>query len=208
MATTNRFLQDLIDDSADAMTNMYDVFITFPGSDNGDQQTLMSVRAEGFDIPEATTGTYEVKYKGNTYTKVKSEIDFSRKFSLTLRVDAAYNLLETFEKWHAYTANPATGGVANYPAAKGTVTVNAIATPFTAYGDSNTTDTSSIFGNSNMSNQGEFLSSGKYIKSWVFEDVWVAKVGQPKFKREGADASTVTIEFNFGQTPSFPGYTN
>lgn len=208
MAATNRFLQNLIDDSADAMTNMYDVFITFPGSDNGEQQTMMTVRAEGFEIPEPSVETYDVKYKGNTYTKVKSSMTFERKFSLVLRVDAAYNIVETFNKWLSYVANPATGGVANYAAAKGTVTVNAIGTPFTAYGDANTTDTSSIFGNSNMSNQGEFLSSGQYIKSWVFEDVWTAKVGQPKFNTENTDLQKVTVEFYFGQTPSFPGFTS
>lgn len=195
----NIFLKQLIDDAADALDNMYDVTITFPGGDEG---AAMTVRATGFDIPEAETEAYTVKYKGSTYYKPKSSMNFDRKFSLEFRVDAAYNVLETFGKWHSYTANPATGGVANIAAAQGTVEVVALSTPFTAYG----TDETSVLGN--VDDNGVFKSSAK-SKKWLFENVWAAKVGQPKFKTESSgDPHKITVDFYFGQTPSFPGYTD
>lgn len=184
---TNKFLTALIEDGADAMSNMYDVYIKFPGSDAG---KIMTVRAEGFKIPEAEIDTYEVKYHGTTYTKPKSEMKFDRKFSLTFRLDAGYNLLNTFKAWHAMVVNPVTGGVSNVAAALGEVEVEALAQNFIA------DESTSNFGMKDWTKDDGSVKGA--IKKWKFTEVWVNKVSQPEYKTEGGDKITFTVDFIFG----------
>lgn len=196
---TNQFIDALINDGADAMSNMYDVFIKFPGAEG---ETAMTVRATGFDVPEASTKTYPVEYKGNKYDKVAAEINFERKFTLEFRMDAAYNLHDTMLDWHRWTANPADGTVANQNVLEGTVIVRALATPFWA-ADKSAAGSELTY----MTDTGDgTLKAGDNVREWEFQNVWPEKVGQPKYKREGSDALTFSVDFRFGQMPKFPGY--
>lgn len=197
MATKNRFIQALINSGADAFNNMYDVYITAPGA--AEAAEPMTVRASQFQIPEAAPDEYDVSYHGNKVTKPKPNQVFDRKFSLEFRMDAAYGLHDFFLQWQSYVVNPSTGGTANVAPALGTVKVRALTTPFIASGSTQ---------NSILEKTSE--EDGRITKEerqWTFEDVWVAKVGQPTYSTEGSDVVKFTVEFRFGNC-DYPGYVN
>ena len=195
----NRMIQALISSGADAQKNMYDVYITFPGSES---QQLMTVRAGGFSIPEAETPTEDRKYHGITLPTPKTEVNFDRKFTLTFRMDAQYNLLEKMNQWHSYTTNAVTGGMSNWMPATGEVQVKTInATTqngaFTARGkDDNYVGYNDVFD----SDTGGISTSSTNtdVKTWYFYDVWPSKVGEPKFERDSGGSFTFDVTFNFG----------
>lgn len=204
--SSNLAVQSLLGDAADAMSNMYEVYIKFPGQDSGQ---VMTVRAEGFDIPEAEVGTYEISYHGHKISKPKTELTFDRKFSLTFRMDAGYNWHQTFLNWQSMVGNPVTGGVANVAAALGEVTVVALKDAYIAMeGVDNSffnhIQTEESSGGGDLS-QGTIKEGDDKNQKWVFKQVWVKKVGQPKFKTEGADKMTFAVDFCFGQC-EMPGY--
>jgi hypothetical protein len=100
---------------ADAMTNLYDVRITPPTgitefSDEASADAL-TVRAKGFNPPEASAGVYENKYKTATIERVKSTMDFKREFDVEFRLDAPYDLYKFFQRWKQFTNVASTGYV-------------------------------------------------------------------------------------------------
>ena len=197
----NVAVKALMDSGADAMSNMYEVYLTFPGSA---EAQILTVRAEGFKIPEAETATYDKKYHGHGIKAFKTEVNYERKFDMTFRMDAAYNLHESFEKWHAYSGNHVTGGVSNVAGATGKVVVRALNSTYVATDDSNYGVLAKME-SYESSNPAGSLKTDASLQTWTFDDVAVTKVGQPEFKTDSADALKFTVSFIFGQT-DYPGY--
>lgn len=195
----NKAIQALMDSGADAFANMYELYIQGPGADS----KVMTVRASGFKIPEAAVEVYDKKYHGNTVKAVKPNLNFERKFTITFRADAAYQLHEFFVKWHAMVGNPVTGGVANTAAhAYGKVKCKSIASTFIANNDANYGVNNRFF----KDDMGEIPSTEEAgVETWDFDNVWVDKVSQFEYKTESADPLQFTVDFNFGQT-NFPAY--
>lgn len=191
---SNKFIQALVNSGADAFNNMYDVVITAPGAAEPGQ--TMTVRASGFQVPDAATDEYEISYHGNKISKPKPNQVFDRKFSLEFRMDAAFSIHDFFLKWESYVVNPTTGGVANVAPALGKVVVRTINTPFVASGSTN-----SII---DYTGDDGTISQNK-TREWTFEDVWVQKVGQPQFTTEGSDVLKFTVDFRCGNV-GYPGY--
>lgn len=203
----NKAIQALMNSGADAFSNMYELYITPPGSSD---ESVMTVRASSFKIPEAAIETYDKKYHGNAIKAAKPSINFERKFTVQFRADAQYNLHDLFVKWHGMIANPVTGGVSNTTShAEGKVRVNTLASAYIAMKD----QSYSVYGASNDKNfggdMGEIASSCSNdtdgIRGWVFENVWPEKVGQFEYKTDSADALQFSVDFIFGET-DYPAY--
>ena len=212
MGTQNYALTSLIDAGADASSNMYDVVFDFLKLGYA-----LTARAGGFDIPEFGVDTYQVKYHGVSYNRIKSEQNFERKFSLTFRMDAAYGLYDTLTKFASYHGDPNTGSVANTNVILGNVYVRAIKVPFIGTAGNGDTHIGTVSGDttSNLyvegaeanvdTNNGNVIRQGDNTKSWAFKDVSCIKVGQPKYKTDGSDQLTFQVDFIFGNT-KYAGY--
>jgi hypothetical protein len=203
-ADKNRYVQALFDSGADAFDNMYDVYITPPGyGSSTDTPKLMTVRADGFTVPPASTSTYKKAYHGNEIDAPAPKQTFERKFTLTFRMDAAYNIHDFFLQWQSAVVNPNTGGVANIAPFIGKVEVRALNTGFIASGETN-----SILSYTNdhtQTNSGGIKDENTRV--WVFDQCWVSNVGQPAYKTSGGAAMTFTVDFFFGEC-HYPGYAN
>lgn len=200
-ADNNRYIQALFDSGADAFDNMYDVYISPPGNtDEGFK--LMTVRAEGFTVPPASTKTYDKAYHGNKINAPAPEQTFERKFTLTFRMDAAYQLHDFFLQWQSAVVNPNTGGVANIAPFLGKVEVRALNTGFIASGTTN-----SILQYTTESTEGVNAGGIKDANTriWTFDNVWVSNVSQPGYKTNSSNALTFTVDFFFGHV-HYPGY--
>lgn len=191
---TNSAIATLLDNGADAMSNMYEVYITFPGNDSG---KAMTVRADGFNIPEMDVATYDLEYHGQKVSKPKTVLNFDRKFSLNFRMDAGYQLHKLFLQWQGYVGNPVTGGVANVAGALGEVRVTALNDAYIAQSQQAQSFQDKLNDNGSLKEVDG--------QTWVFKDVWVNKVGQPQYKTEGGDKFTFAVDFKFGRC-TMPGY--
>lgn len=194
----NKAIQALVNSGADAMSNMYEVYIKFPGSKDGANE-VMTVRADGFKIPDVAVETYPIEYHGQKIDRPKTVVTIDRHFDLTFRLDAAYQIHQAFLEWQSLAGNPVTGGVSNRATDFGEVKVVALKGGYLALEDD-------IY-LSNTGDKGEIKAgaSEEAIRPWTFKDVWVSKVTEPEFKTEGGDKITFQVTFNFGEC-DYPGY--
>jgi len=188
----NAYIKALVDSGADSFDNMYEVLIAFPWE--SDNEYTLTVRAEGFEVPTFGTKTYPREYHGNTQIVPAPKQEGERKFSLTFRLDASYNLFGQFQSWQSSVADQVTGGVANWAAVTGKVRVVQLTGAFVA-----TSLPNSIGQTSDGSVDNKDTNA-----TWQFTDVYVAKVGQPKFKTAGGDAIMYTVDFVFADCPKYP----
>lgn len=199
MADENKALTALIEAGADAQANMYDVELEFADWN-------ATVRAEGFDIPAVEAPTYTNKYHGVGYDRVKTEQTFERKFSMTFRMDAKYGLYQAFTSLLAWHVDPNTGGVANANIDKvGTVTVRTINSAVVAAGNSDGQAYSVKGVDIYNSNERGLDKKPENVMEWKFKGCFVTKVDMPKFKTDGADLVTFTVDFHFGDV-DYPGF--
>lgn len=195
----NNALTALIEAGADAQANMYDVELEFADWN-------ATVRADGFEIPAIEAPTYTNKYHGVGYDRVKTEQNFERKFSMTFRMDAKYGLYQAFTSLLAWHVDPNSGGVANANIDKvGTVTVRTINTAIVAAGSSDGSEYSASGVDTVTSSSSTGIKDGDGVLKWVFKGCFVTKVDMPKYKTDGADVITFTVDFHFGQV-RYPGF--
>ncbi len=188
----SKVISAILGSGGDAFENMYDVKIKFPWDSDG--LTVLTVRADGFDVPSTESSTYEKKYHGVTMNFVKPEMKFDRKFSLSFRMDSGYGLYGNFITWLSASADPVTGGVANVGTALGEVEVIALSENFSA-----------IHCVDNYDDEGAINADN--LTKWTFKDAIVTKVDAPKFKTDGANAIKFKVDFIFGECdhPFFNG---
>lgn len=189
----NSAVQAMLASGADAQKNMFDVWVTFPWNPN--DEVVLSTRAQSFEVKEANVGMDERKYHGTTVNIPKTSIEFERKFSLEFRLDASYSLYQQFITWHQTVADPVNGGVANWANSTGKVRVQALTGTYAATSVNTYIDTASTYAIANSTDNAE----------WTFYDVWVAKVGQPKFDGSDGGALTYGVDFVFGDC-DYPFY--
>lgn len=192
----NKAIQALINSSADAMSNMYEVYIKFPG---GTESQVMTVRADGFKIPDAGVATYQIEYHGQKIDRPKTVLEMDRHFDLTFRLDAKYELHDAFLAWQSLAGNPNNGGVSNRATDQGEVRVIALKNGYLALEDD-------IY-LKNLNDHFAIKNDDKNedIRVWDFKQVWVSKVTQPDYKTEGGDKMQFTVTFHFGES-NYPGY--
>jgi hypothetical protein len=175
----NQFVSALISSGADAYSNMYDVSIHFPWEEAG---VLVTPRAEGFDIPDMAVEVDKREYHG-TYIEVPKPLQtFDRKFTITYRLDASYNLYGNHMTWLSAAIDVVTGGVSNWAAVLGAVQVRALTGAYVATGIPATNGS---------------IESDDRNANWRFDYCYVAKVTQPKFKTAGAEALTYAVDYIF-----------
>lgn len=186
MATTgvNKAIDALVNAKADAYSNMYDVWIQFPWESS---YSLVSVRAEGFEPPDVSVETDKREYHGNEIERPKPKVVQEKKFRISFTLDASYNLHGQLKIWLAQVVDAVNGGVANWAAVLGNIKIKALTGAYIP----STLDWSadgSLFGEGSP-------SSTDANATWEYENIFVIKVGQPKFKREGAERQTYEVEF-------------
>ena len=198
----------LVNATGDAMDNIFDILIDWPwasgtnGQLSANAEAPVSYRADGIDIPEPKTKTYEVTWHGVKVNKIASGVDLDRKLSITYRLDANYALYQKFIAWKKLTSDVNTSGVANTESALGRLQVIAPGAEYnsmswstaTAQDDGQNILSTSLQGTTNL--------------VWTFEDVQVFNVGTPKFKN-GATGGKMTykVEATFGDC-SYPFYSS
>jgi len=217
MAELNSQITALLSLGADAMDNLYDVHIRFPGavydpmSNNqdlpvfgGEEEKIhnaFALRCQGFEPPKFTLKTYEIRYKTIGLKKPAARIDGERVFKLQFRVDAYYSIYRGLLAWRGLVMQPSTGFASNaaFPDDSGagqyfgTVDVVALDSPvlggkgYQAEKDSGVT-----------SGVTTSLGNGLGLR-WTFDRVWLIDVEDPKFKAGSGETMMVTATFGFGE---------
>lgn len=223
-------LRGLVNSGADLLKQMYDVTIIFPDQMTDSAQDSNSafnypitVRCDGFTIPEVAVGTYDIKYHGISVKRPNGALEGERSFELTFREDAAFMLRQRFSLWLMAVADPVTGGVSNAVNYFGTVSVRTIAGEYTATqfiaptGKALTGDglSGSQIDNAKRGNNQDKqivdMGNGALpekktqvdyrdtnpIAEWNFYHVWVSKVAGIEFSTEASEANKFAVQFQY-----------
>lgn len=171
MAKTN--IEELVNDTADAMSNMYDITVSWPWN-NETTTAEVSYRCDGFKINTPEAYTYDVNYHGVSYKKYGGGVKLDRTFELKLRLDATYEIYAKWKTWNKVVVDANNGGSSNTTPYLGQITITAVQGPYTALDFSvSSEDGSTLDGNTNF--------SGRTIK-WQLYDVAVMSVEEPSFE--------------------------
>jgi len=201
-------IRGLVNAGADLLTHMYDVRIFFPSTSGQPEESSFSaypitVRADGFKIPDVKIETYEIKYHGVHIDRPKATLTMDRKFDMQFREDAAFDLRRRFTAWLMAIVDPVTGGVSNATQFFGRIEVATIAGAYFAttinspVGDGGKTasrgptDVEDTFGHITSRNDVNPLAM------WKFYNVWVSGVSGIDFKTESGDPNKFTVNFHF-----------
>lgn len=184
----NTFVASILNDGADAYSNLYDVKVTFPWDISG--LSYITARAEGVKTPDIGTEMDEREYKGNKYKTPKPEQTGERMFDITFRLDANYSLYSNFAKWASLVGDPASGGVSNWASYLGTIEILGAGTTYSAISEEtglhNTADNGALTEDNNA--------------KWKFTKVWAQKCTGLEFKTKGSDALTYTVTFCYADS--------
>lgn len=204
MAYNAKGIQALVESGADAMNNIFDVIITFPAaiqaSENMQQQARVRLKGE-VSIPEPVTQTYEIGYHGVGINRPKTSMDLERKLTLNFRLDASYNLHQTFILWHNLVTDPNLGSFADSvdTSAMGSIVIRQLAGAYMAPGSNGMAGL--------LDTDGSVKHDNVVTPEWSFKGVWVGKVGQPKFTAgKDAEAQEYSVDFYFDDI-AYPFYT-
>jgi hypothetical protein len=223
-------LRGLVNSGADLLKQMYDVTIIFPDQMTDTAQDSNSafnypitVRCDGFTIPEVAVGTYDIKYHGISVKRPNGALEGERSFELTFREDAAFMLRQRFSLWLMAVADPVTGGVSNAVNYFGTVSVRTIAGEYTATQFIAPTG-KALSGEGLSGNQIDNAKRGDQqdkqivdmgngalpekktqvdyrdtnpIAEWNFYHVWVSKVAGIEFSTEASEANKFAVQFQY-----------
>lgn len=200
-------IRSLVNAGADLMNNMYDVRIFFPSTNGGPEAESfhsypITVRAEGFDIPDFEIPAYQIKYHGVEIDRPKPEQNFKRQFTINFREDAAFDLRRRFSAWLMAIGDPVTGGVSNATQFFGRVEVGTIAGAYfaTTINSPNGSGKGINAGSADIEDDYGHITTRNDINPlalWKFYNVWVRKITSPKFKTENSDAGKFTVDFSF-----------
>lgn len=222
-------LRGLVNSGADLLKQMYDVTIIFPDQMTDSAQDSNSafnypitVRCDGFTIPEVAVGTYDIKYHGISVKRPNGALEGERSFELTFREDAAFMLRQRFSLWLMAVADPVTGGVSNAVNYFGTVSVRTIAGEYTAtqfIAPTGKALSEGLSGNqidnakrgNDQDKQIVDMGNGALpekktqvdyrdtnpIAEWNFYHVWVSKVAGIEFSTEASEANKFAVQFQY-----------
>lgn len=199
-------LNGLVKSGADLLKSMYDVRIYFPGTDGKPDTNPaftypITVRAQGFSVPEVSVGTYDIKYHGMTVKRPNGQLEGERSFEITFREDAAFQLRARFSAWMAAVGDPVTGGISNSTAFYGTVEVGTIGGEYFATSTVKPTGSPSESGADDIFAEDGCLTTRRAstnpLAIWRFYHVWVSKVGGVEFSTDAGEANTFPVTFQY-----------
>lgn len=225
MAELKSQISALLNLGADAMDNMFDVFLTLPkaviGEDTADTEesnyNAYNLRCSGFDPPQFSLKTFDQPYKNTTIRRPSGKIEGNREFSLQFRLDANYSIYRNLMKWRDLFMQPSTAYAGNgirdpihpYDDPRsldnrlGIVDVYALASPIYVKPTAPGSTSYSVHGVSEKT----FLDANIDRLQWRFFEVWLSKLENPKFKTGGGEVQLVTATFGFGRFED-PRYTD
>ena len=214
MAAINSQITALLQMGADAMDNLYEVYIDLPSQIEGqfgtdgagpNGTTQLKVRATGFTPPKFAQDLYEVRYKTVGVKRPASKITGDREFKITFRLDAHYNVYKALLKWRSLSFVPETGFATNQiedlnvetedtsRSKMGKVRVRALASPLS---QNNTwRDDQGIA--STAENAGEIPENQAML--WNYHQVWCSDVDEPVYKQGAGAAMEISATFQFGE---------
>lgn len=192
-------LNGLVSSGADLLKQIYDVKIFFPdGSDDSAFGYPITVRAQGFQVPEVSVGSYDIKYHGFSVKRPNGNVEGDRQIELTFREDAYFQLRTRFSNWLMAVVDPVTGGISNDISYFGSLQVSTIAGEYKAA--QMVKPTGSENGTSGyLGAQGSIIDGPDKTAqvSWYFYHVWVSKVGGVEFATDGSEANTFAVTFQY-----------
>jgi len=212
-------IRGLVNAGADLMTNMYDVRIFFPSASGQPEDSMFSaypitVRADGFKIPDVEIDIYPITYHGVSIDRPKTNMKMDRKFDMTFREDAAFDLRRRFSAWLMAICDPVTGGVSNATQFFGRVEVGTIAGSYfaTTINSPNGRAKSRTAGARDVEDEYGHITSRSDVNPlalWNFYNVWVYHVSGIDFKTDSGEPNKFTVKFAYMDIdyPQFGGNT-
>lgn len=191
-------ISTLMSSGIDAFTNLWDIGLRFPGEDIEDFN--YSARATDFNPPELSLSTTTVDYKAIQITKQVPKIEGDRRFNITFRMDASFDIYSKLLAWKHIWVNPSgesiiqAGGMSNAIEEASKYGAIRVVAYNAALDSSNYSDATNAAGTIT-----EFDPTSAVSAYWEFYDVICTKVGSPTFQRGNADFVTVQAEFIFGR---------
>lgn len=207
-------LNGLVQSGADLLKQIYDVQIFFPtgraGSTPAEAAEInypITVRTDGFNVPETSVGTYDIKYHGMSVKRPNGNLEGDRTIELTFREDAAFQLRARFTAWLMAVVDPVTGGISNAINWFGALKVSAIAGEYTATAMVAPTGKKTGSDGQILDAKGTILreATSNPLVTWSFYHVWVSKVGGVEFSTDGAEANKFAVTFQY-QDCDLPGF--
>jgi hypothetical protein len=219
MATLiNTQVSALLKMGADAMDNLFDVNIAPPPAITAVEpagQEPFALRCLGFTPPKFTLKTYDVPYKTRKTKRSAGTIEGDRSFQLQFRLDAYYVVYRLLLAWRSAQMQPSTGfaGSAldvvdnNGNSFFGTISVVAADSPISRPLGGKYAQVAGITSGEMGSMPGTFpgVTSGL---NWIFHDVWVMDVDNPKFITGSGEVQLVAATFGFGSYTDSQMYDN
>jgi len=226
--TLNSQITALHSIGADAMDNLYDVYITLPevltdeSANNipGNIADHFRLRAEGFTPPQFTQKKYEVRYKTVKMNRPAALVEGDRTFELTFRMDAYYRVYHALLAWRSLLFEP-TVGYANQSLPDvdeegdhyGTVAVyTMVRPPARVRGEGYTSRgiTANGFGPEESGEATNPITTGDFWdndesgnatvhKAWEFRQVWISELTEPEFSNSGGETQKIKATFEFGE---------
>lgn len=185
----------LVNAGPDAFSNLFDVKITFPkdilSPDKVDIINGFSVRAQGFTPPTATLQEYTVGYKAIMLKRFAPKINISRKLTLELRVDAAWEYYSYLKKWKKLYMDES-------------ISQLYFSRFLNSLNDENYHGKIELFAYKTSDALQDVvevnkLSGGLVGPKWTFENVVCQSVDEPSFQRDSANPLMIRAEFLFGR---------
>lgn len=193
----------MMEGTADAMDNIWDAYVDWPwGGDDTDAMEF-SYRCQGFTPPQNPTKTYGVVWHGVEAQMIAAGSGMTRKFKLTYRLDATWNLYNKFVTWKKITNDSNTSGVANKAAALGNLffavpNTEYVSTSFPQPTTKAPSGTSIMIGGG-KDGDGKILQQPKNCIVFGFADVQVVDVTPIKFQQsKDGKAPSFDVEIVFG----------
>lgn len=184
---TNDYLTDLISAGADAMTNLY--YVKFSNPINIDNDDLfsrsMTVRVNNITLPTATHSTSTKSFMTVSVDTPKSEIQITKKFDISFRLDDNYEIYKKLLLLQAKTSNANLGYASNDIPSEGdnyhlSVSVYAIKQAL------------------NTNNQVDFSKhNDNYQEMYRFDDCWIGSVKLDGYDYSNSNELTVTASIYF-----------
>lgn len=194
-------IQKLYGSGADAFSNLFEVAIDPPSeiTSGEDDTSYLGIRAQDFTPPQFKWSTYDFKHGALTTKKLNSKIEGERMFTLKFRSDAGYRLYDLFKRWEALSGDLFEGA-------------NHFSDIMDVAGDKVGRVAVSALTSVRRDELDRFYESDRAVIarnsiSWVFKEVSVTAVSEPRFTQGTANTQDIEVRFAF-QTWDRPYWIN
>lgn len=205
MADTNKISQALFEAGADAMDNLFNVLIKFPGEEGF---TSMTVRSGDFEPPASKNETYSREALGVKINLPSTKASYERTFSIDFTIDGTYTNFMRFKAWKAAVDNELSNSKGNFPMSLGEIRVEAVKTWVSGLDDPDYNMVEQV--KEGIKQDGLKEGGNSKYQVWHYKSVWVSEVTNPGYKRAGGASMTCKVTFQFveDESNSMPGYFN